>query len=77
MKLTEAIAIRVQELLDINNITAYMLFKKGGIPRSTTSDILNVKKQKVSTDYVYNVCATLNISLKEFFDSEIFNNLDD
>lgn len=77
MKLTEAIAIRVKKLLHERGLSAYSLFKNGGVPRSTISNVVNNNKKRVSTETVYQICSTLGISLKEFFDDEIFDNLDD
>ncbi len=77
MKLTEAIAQRVKDLLEERNLKQYALFKKGGVPRSTVSNVVNEKKKRVSTDTVYQICSTLEISLKEFFDDPLFDNLDD
>ena len=67
MKLVEAISKRVGSLLSERSLTAYQLYKNGGVPRSTLSDVLLMKKKKVSTDTVYQICATLDISLTEFF----------
>lgn len=77
MKLTEAIAERVKELLNEKGLKPYYLFKKGGIPRSTISDVLNVKKKKVSSDTIYQICSTLGISLADFYTSDFFEDLDD
>ncbi len=77
MKLTEAIAQRVKDLLDERNFKQYDLFKKGGIPRSTLSALVNSKIKNVSTDLVYQICATLGITLEEFFADKLFENLDD
>ena len=77
MKLNEAIAKRVKQLLSERKYSQYDLFKKGGVPRSTVFDVVNCKKKRVSTETVYQVCSTLNISLKDFFDDKMFENLDD
>lgn len=77
MKLTKAIALRVKELLDKNNYSQYELFKRGGVPRSTVNNVVNNNKKRVSTETVYQICSTLNMSLKEFFDSPLFDDIDD
>ncbi len=77
MKLTEAIAIRVKNLLDERNLSQYSLFKNGGVPRSTVSNVVNNNKKRVSTETIYQICSTLGISLKDFFDDKIFDNIDD
>ena len=77
MKLTKAIALRVKELLDKNNYSQYELFKRGGVPRSTVNNVVNNNKKRVSTETVYQICSTLSMSLKEFFDSPLFDDIDD
>lgn len=77
MKLTEAIAQRVKDLLNAREFSQYQLFKRGGVPRSTVSDIINKKKKRVSTETIYQICATLEITLKDFFDDKVFDEIDD
>lgn len=77
MKLTEAIAQRIKDVLEERNLSQYSLFVKGGVPRSTISDIVNNKKKRVSTETIYQICSTLEISLAEFFADSLFNDLDD
>lgn len=77
MKLNQAIAQRIKKLLDERGINQYWLYKNGGIPRSTLSQILNIKSKNVSSNSVYQICATLGISLKEFYDDMLFDNLED
>ena len=77
MKLTEAISKRVQNLLNERNIKQYYLFKNGGIPRSTISNVVNCQKKRVSTDTIYQICTTLRITLEEFFADQVFENLED
>ena len=44
MKLSEAIGLRVSELLKERQISQFYLFKNGGVPRSTVCDIINHKR---------------------------------
>lgn len=77
MKLVEAIGKRVKDLLEERNLTLYKVQMSGGAPRSTVSDVILVKKKRVSTDTVYQICVTLGISLKDFFDDPIFAEVTD
>lgn len=77
MKLTQAIALKVQQLLSDRDLSQYSLFKNGGIPRSTICDVVNNKKKRVSTDTVYQICSTLGITLSDFFADPIFDDIDD
>ncbi len=77
MKLVEAIGKRVDDLLKERNLTLYKLQSLGGVPRSTVSDVILVKKKRVSTDTIYQICATLGITLYDFFNDPIFDEVTD
>ncbi len=77
MNLTEATAKRINDLLEERNWKQYDLFKNGGIPRSTISNVIYLKKKKVSSYTVYQICATLGITMKEFYDDPIFDEVND
>lgn len=77
MTLSQAIGERIKNLLTERQFSQYQLYKRGGVPRSTVCDVINNHKKRVSTDTVYQICATLGITLRDFFDDPLFNNLDD
>ena len=77
MKLSEAVGKRVENLLAERNMTQYQLYKNGGIPRSTISVTVDGKYKTVKLDTIYQIVATLGITLKEFFDDELFDELEE
>ena len=77
MKLAEAVGKRVEKLLSERGVKQYQLYKRGGIPRSTVSVIVKGKYKTVNLFTVYQIAATLDISLKEFFDDALFDDLED
>ncbi len=77
MRLVEAIGIRVKNLLQDAGMTQYELSKQGGIPRSTISVIISVKRNSVKSDTLFQIASSLGISLKEFFDDPIFDEVTD
>ncbi len=77
MKLSEAVGKRVEKLLNERNMTQYKLSKEGGIPRSTISVTVDGKYNTVKLDTVYQIAATLGISLKDFFDDPLFDDVED
>lgn len=77
MRLVEAIGIRVKNLLEDAGMTQYELSKQGGIPRSTISVIISVKRNSVKSDTLFQIASSLGISLKEFFDDPIFDEVTD
>lgn len=68
MTLTEAVARRIKDLLAERKMTAYQLFKASGVPQSTISTILSVQTTTVKLSTLYDICAGLEIELKDFFD---------
>ena len=72
MKLNEAIARRLCQLLDEKNMTAYGLFIKSGVSQSTISDLKNMNNTGVNVRILFELCEGLGISLGEFFDSPLF-----
>lgn len=79
MKLKDAIAKRIKEILKINNISQYELFKRSGVPQSTISTILNSEIKTVKLSTIYEICSGLEIELDYFFDCDYLKmkNLED
>jgi len=74
--LPEAIKLRIIELLNENNLSAYKLSYKGGISPSNISDILRGKVSEPTLSTILHICEGANISLKDFFDSELFDDVE-
>ena len=72
MKLNEAIAYRIKELLKEHKITQYQLHLKTGVPQSTLSTIMKCSFPSVKLRIIYEICDGLEISLEDFFASDIF-----
>lgn len=79
MKLKDAIAKRIKEIIKTKGITQYQLFKQSGVPQSTISTILNSETKTTKISTIFEICDGLNIELSEFFDCDYMktNNLDD
>ena len=79
MKLKEAVAKRIKEIMKEKDITQYQLFKCSGVPQSTISTILNSETKTVKLSSIYDICSGLNIELSDFFDCNYLKlkNLDD
>ncbi len=73
MKLKDSIAKRVQELCDENNLTVHGLSLKTGVANSTLCDIVKANNTSIQIKFIYGICAGLNISLSEFFNSPYFD----
>lgn len=77
MKLTEAIGKRILMVLDERHMTQYSLCKLGGISRATVNMIITGKVQAARINTLYQIAATLDISLAEFFNHPIFDEVTD
>ena len=72
MKLNEAVACRIKELLEEHKITQYQLHLKTGVPQSTLSTIMKCSYPSMKLRIIYEICDGLEITLKDFFASDIF-----
>ena len=77
MSLAEAIKLRILQLMDKNNFSQYDFFTKGGMPKSTVSQILNGTRERITIKTIYEMISSMGVSLKEFFDDPIFDNVTD
>ncbi len=73
MKLNEAVRCRFLELLKEKNMTQYQLYMKSGVPKSTIGNIINCSYESVKLRVIHELCQGLEIDLKTFFDSPLFN----
>jgi len=73
MVFNEAFSIRVRELLKERKMSQYKLEQETGIYHGTMSTILNAKTKASNFRTIALIIRALNISMSEFFDSEIFN----
>ncbi len=73
MKLNKAVSTRILELLNDKNLTQYQLFKLSGIPRSTLGNIINCSYESVNLRVIHEICLGLEISITDFFASNIFD----
>ena len=77
MKLNEAISKRLKNIFLSKNLTAYKVADVGGIDRQVIYDVLNCEYQKVSVYTIYQITETLGISLTEFFNDPLFDDISD
>ena len=80
MSFNNAISLRIKQLLKLRHWTTYHLFGRSAVPNSTLSNILLGKCSSCTLRTLLNICRGFEITLKEFFDCELFyleNLLDD
>ena len=72
MKLNEAVAQRISELMKERGSTQYGLYLKTGVPQSTLSTIMKCSYPSMKLRIICEICDGLEIGLDDFFASEIF-----
>ncbi len=76
MLFREAISKRIIELCEKNNVSPNRLAELSTIPPSTLRATLNNNVLNPSATNIYKICKTFKISIKDFFDSDLFNDKD-
>ena len=76
MNLSQAIRIRITNLIEERNINVSKLSTMAGISRATLSKFMSGQRNYLRIDIIEYICEGLNIKLKEFFDDKIFDNID-
>lgn len=77
MLFKEAVSKRIYELCDLYRYTPNKLAELSGIPPSTFQDLLSLRGDRPNAYIIYQLCKTLKIKVKDFYDSELFENLID
>ena len=76
MTLRKAIAERILSLCHERSITANKLSTISGMTQSTINNIINTGSNNPTVSTIKKICDGLDISLAEFFDSELFTSLE-
>ena len=76
MELSQAIRIRITNLIKERNLNVSKLSTMAGISRATLSKFMSGQRNYLRIDIIEYICEGLNIKLKEFFDDKIFDNID-
>ena len=76
MLVKEAVEKRIVELCNEKGIAINALANISGISPSTVYSIMNEKSQNPGVVSIKKICDGLNISIRQFFDSELFDNLE-
>ena len=76
MKISEAIAQKILNIIKEKDITVNKLANICCLTQSTVDSLINGKSKNPNLLTIIRICDGLNITLKDFFDDEIFKNLD-
>ena len=76
MQINDLVAQRILQFCNERNISINQLASQSMLTQSTLNNIVNKYTRDVKLLTLSRICAGLNISLYEFFDSDLFNNID-
>lgn len=76
MNAKEAVAQRIIQLCSGKNLAVNALANLSGISPSTIYSMLNAKSNNPGVISIQRICDELNISVREFFDSPLFEGLE-
>ena len=76
MNTKNAVANRIIQLCNQKNIAINALANMAGISPSTLYSVLNEKSQNPGIVTIKKLCDGLEISLREFFDADIFDDIE-
>ena len=76
MDLWEAVRKRIHYFIDERNLNVSKLSTLAGISRSTLSKFLAGKRKSIGLDIIEFICEALNIKLQDFFNDEMFENIE-
>ena len=77
MTLIEATRTRITELCNEHNMNINQLAITSGINPSTIRSIYKFVSRAPSSGTIYYICLGFGISIKDFYDSNLFTELDD
>jgi len=75
MNINKALSIRIREILKTKKISQYELEQRTGLYHSTLSCLLNCRYNSANMKTVFLIIQGLDVSVLEFFDSPLFDNL--
>ncbi len=76
MNIKEAVEARIIDLCNERNIAINALANISGVSPSTIYSMLNEKSKNPGVVSIKKICDGLDISIREFFDSNLFDDLE-
>ena len=76
MKIAKAVALRIYNLCEENNITVNKLCTLAGVTQSTVNNIVHENSKNPGIVTIKKLCDALNITIQDFFETELFKDLE-
>ena len=74
MKISEAVAIRLSNILNERKMSQYRLERDIAMPHNTMKTLMGRRNKSVNMRTIMQICRGLNMTLSEFFNDAIFEN---
>ncbi|MGI6005203.1 MAG: helix-turn-helix domain-containing protein [Christensenellales bacterium] len=76
MQIKEAIVLRLQQLCEKQDITYNAMAMRAGVTPSTVYSMMDRRRKDLSVVTLKKLCDGLDISIRDFFDDELFKELE-
>ena len=76
MSISQAVSERIIYLCIARGITVNKLSTMSGVTQSTVNDIVNRRAKNIGIVTIKKLCDGLDITITEFFDTEVFRTLE-
>lgn len=76
MSVKDAVVMRFQEICKERSIHFNELAVRSGVTPSTVYSMMDTRRRELSINVIKKLCDGLDLSLKDFFTSDIFDQLD-
>lgn len=76
MNIGDATKLRILELCKENKITVNKLSTLSGLTQSTLNNIVSGRNNSATISTIKKLCDGLDISIRDFFQSDLFDNLE-
>ena len=76
MNTKEAVALRIIQLCDERNIATNALANISGVSPSTVYSMFDGRRKEITINVIKKLCDGLDMTLGEFFDAPIFDELE-
>lgn len=73
MTLSEALSMRITQLMEQRNLTRYRLAQLSGLAESTIADIRKMRNKGTNIQNINAIAQGMEIDLIEFFNSPLFS----
>ncbi|MGN0547920.1 MAG: helix-turn-helix domain-containing protein [Acutalibacteraceae bacterium] len=76
LQIKQAIVLRMQDICNEKSIRFNELANRSGVTPSTVYSMMDSRRKDLSVSTLKKLCDGLEISIPDFFDSDIFKNLE-